>query len=292
MKLAWAFNPFDDNRTLQRTGLALLKGLRGTAASVEVVYVASPAEPQLATAFEVPLAQRYGSHPTRLIEAALRRLGLMRARVTVLSQPSPRLTACVRTLADHLARGRTDLTLIASHARVGIPRMVLGSFAETVVHLAKTDLLVFNERSRVAKTPKALLFAHDLTPAADRGLRSAITYAKAWGCALHVVHVPDPAYGFTFSGRAAAEAEAYRRRIQQRVGRLEAMVRKAGLSGSAVVDPKWHPVADRILQSGGSVRADILVVAAKSGRLAGLMGGSVTRTLLRTAPVPVLVIKR
>ena len=291
MKLAWAFNPFDENRKLQRTGLALLKGLRGAASAVEIVYVAWPGETQLSTAFEVPLDQRYSRYPTRLVETAMRRLAVARVRVTVLSQRSSGLTACVRTLADHLARGGADLTLVASHARKGIPRLVLGSFAETFVHLAKTDLLVFNEGSRVARSPKALLFAHDLSPAANRGLRSAITYARAWGCALHVVHVPEPAYGFTLSGRAG-DVAAYRRRIQAQVGRIEATVRRAGVDGSVVVHPEWYPVADRILQHRESVRADMLLVVAKSGRFAGLMGGSVTRKLLRTAPVPVLVIKR
>jgi nucleotide-binding universal stress UspA family protein len=291
MKLAWAFNPFDGNRKLERTGLALLKGLHRGASAVEIVYVAWPGEPQLSTAFEVPLEQRYSRYPTRLIKTAMRRLDLARVRVTVLSQRSSRLTACVRTLADHLARGGADLTLLASHARKGIPRLLLGSFAETLVHLAKTDLLVFNEGSRVARSPKTLLFAHDLSLADDRGLQAAITYARAWGCVLHVVHVPDPAYGFTFSGRAA-EVEAYRRRIRKQVDRIGATVQRAGVDGSVVIHPRWHPVAERILQHRESVRADMLLVVAKSGRVAGLMGGSVTRKLLRSAPVPMLVIKR
>lgn len=290
MKMAWAFNPFDDNHALQRHGRALAQALGGMA-GMEVVYVASPGEPRLATAFEVPIAQRYGAHPARLIEAALRRLRVPNARVTVLARRSPSLTGGVRALADHLSRRGTDLTLLASHARTGIPRLVLGSFAETLVHLAKTDLLVFNERSRVGRAPRALLLAHDLSAAGARGLGAAIRYATAWKCALHVVHVPAPAYGFTFR-RRAGEVAAYRRGIQGRVDCIEAAVRRAGLEGSVVIDPRWHPVAGRILRRREAVGADLLLVAARSGRFAGLIGGSVTRALLRTAPVPVLVVKR
>jgi len=291
MKMAWAFNPFDDNRKLQRTALTLLRRLRRAADPIEAVYVASPGEAQLAVAFDVPIDQRYSRHPKRLIEKALRRLGIRNTTVAVLSQDSPSLTTCVRTLAEHLARNRFDLTFLASHARTGVSRLVLGSFAETLVHLAKTDLLVFNEASRVARAPKVLLFAHDLSPAGDRGLRQSIRYAKAWGCALHVVHVPMVSDDVAFRGRGG-EVEAYRGRVRQEVGRIEAAVRRAGLVGSAVIEARAHPVAEQIVQRVASSRADLLLVVGKSGRFAGWLGGSVTRKLLRTSPVPVLVIKR
>ena len=289
MRIAWAFNPFDDNRRLQKNAVALLDAVRGGDGPLEVVYVASPAEAQLATAFDVPAAERFSAHPKRLIEAALRELGVARATVTVLPQRSASLTAGVRALAAHLAQRKPALTLIASHARQGLPRLMLGSFAESFVHVSKTDLLVFNAHSRV-RAPQALLFAHDLSAAADQGLRAAIGYAKRWRCALHVIHVPDPAYGFTLSGREA-QVEAFRRTVREQVAGVEATLKRAGLSGSVVIDPAWNPVAELILKRRQRVRADMLVVVAKTGRLASLVGGSVTRQLLRAAPLPVLVIK-
>ena len=288
--IAWAFNPFDDNRTLQQRAVALLAAVRGPGAALEVVYVASPAEGKLATAFEVPAAQRFSAHPTRLIETALRKLGVAGATVTVLPQRSPSLTAGVRALADHLARRKPELTILASHARKGLPRLVLGSFAETLVHASKTDLLVFNAHSRV-RAPKAPLFAHDLSAAADRGLRTAMAFARRWGCALHVIHVPDAAYGYAFSGREA-QVKAFRLQVERRVAAIEARLKRAGLRGTVVVDPQWSPVSELILARLRAVRADMLVVVAKSGRLASLIGGSVVRQLLRSAPLPVLVLKR
>jgi nucleotide-binding universal stress UspA family protein len=291
VKIAWAFNPFDDNRRLQRTALELLQRVRGAVEPIEIVYVASPGEIQLAVAFDVPVKQRYGRYPMRLIERAVHRLAIANARITVLRQSSASLTAGARTLAQHLVRRRFDLTLLASHARTGVRRLALGSFAETLVHLAKTDLLVFNEASRVARAQKVLLFAHDLSPAGDRGLRQSIRYAKAWGSVLHVVHVPMVGEDVAFGGRGG-EVEVYRRRVRQQVARIEAAVQRAGLAGSAVIAQRAHPVAEQVLQRLASVGADLLLVVGKSGRFTGLLGGSVTRKLLRTAPVPVLVIKR
>jgi nucleotide-binding universal stress UspA family protein len=46
-----------------------------------------------------------------------------------------------------------------------------------------------------------------------------------------------------------------------------------------------------ILSQAQRVHADLLLVFAKSGRLAGFMGGSVTRQVLRASVAPVLVLK-
>lgn len=290
MKLAWAFNPFDDTRRLQRTASELLRRVRGADDTVEIVYVASPGEPRLAVAFDVSVEERYGRYPLRLIERALHRLGVSGTRVTVLRQRRPSLTAAVRTLVGHLHGRRVDLTLVASRARRGMSRVVLGSFAETLVHLAKTDLLVFNDASRVTRGPRVLVFAHDLSAAAERGLRAAIRYARAWRCALHVVHGPVPGYRLAF-GAGAAGVDAYRCRVRPQLDHIAAQLRRAGLAGTVVVTAHPYPVVEQILQRVADVHADALLVVAKSGRVAGWLGGSVTRKLLRASPVPVLVLK-
>lgn len=292
MKLAWAYNPFDDDRRLERRAVDLLRRLRRARQPLELVYVASPGEPSLAVAFDVPIAERYGRHPQQLIERAARRLGIRGARVAVLPQRRPSLSAAVRALATHLHQRRIALTLIASHARRGVSRLVLGSFAESLVHVARTDLLVFNAASRVRRAaPRNLLFAHDLSAAGERGLGAALRYARAWGCALHVVHVPAPGHGGAAGSEATAVA-AYRRRVQPRLARLERRLQRAGLAGSIAVAPRLHPVAAQVLRRAADVDADLLLVVAKSGPAAGWLGGSVTRALLRSAAVPVLVLKR
>jgi len=291
MKLAWAFNPFDDNRNLQKNASALLRLLRRRGGTLEAVYVASPGETELATSFNVPETERFAGYPRRLVESALHRLGLVRSKVTVLTRRDLSLTASVRAIAGHLARARPDLTLVASHARRGISRLFLGSFAETLIHLSRTNLLVFNERTRIRPKVGAILFAHDLSAESDKGLRKAIEYAKAWRCELHVIHVPEPAYKFEL-GSHSARAEALRREVGQRLRGIEARTKRAGLKGSARIDPEWSPISELILRRAARVRAGMVAVVAKSGRLAGLMGGSVTRKVVRESPVPVLIIKR
>lgn len=291
MKLVWAFNPFDDSRKLQQQAVAIVKSLTGARDSLEAVYVASPVEIELATAFDVPFAARFTTHPTTLVERAIRKLGFKKMKATVLTHDSVSLTSSVRALAAHTAAAKADITLLASHARKGVSRLFLGSFAETLVPLSKTDLLVFHENTRSAKrAPRTLLFAHDLTREGDRGFEKALGYAKRWKCALHVIHVPEPAYGIHFDDQNA-RVESYRKRVRTKVAALEARLKRARVEGSVVIDMRWAPISELILSQAQRVHADLLLVFAKSGRLAGMLGGSVTRQVLRASVAPVLVLK-
>ena len=291
MKLVWAFNPFDVNRKLQQRALAILQAIAGPRDSLEAVYVASPMEVALATAFDVPLAIRYSGHPQRLVEQGLRKLGLKRAVATVLTEDTLSLSAAARTLVSHAAHRQADITLVASHARKGVPRLFIGSFAETLVHLSKTDLLVFRETTRTSKgAPKHLLYAHDLSRAGDRGFERALLHAKRWKSALHVIHVPEPAFGIRFDDQDP-RVDTYRRQVKKKIEAIESRLKRSGARGSVAIDAQWAPISELVLAHAKRVHADLVLVFAKSGPLASFMGGSVTRQILRASAAPVLVIK-
>ena len=63
MKILWTFNPFDKNGELHKSGVNLLTTLFGKKDSVEAVYVASSAEAELATSFNIPEEKRYYDYP-------------------------------------------------------------------------------------------------------------------------------------------------------------------------------------------------------------------------------------
>ena len=292
MNLVWAFNPFDDNRKLQQKALATAKALLGARDRLEAVYVASPNEIALGTAFDVPLELRFSDYPKTLVEKAVRKLGSgKKITATVLPQRELSLTASARLFAAYLVQSGAEIALVASHARKGVSRLFLGSFAEALVHAAKTDLLVFHEGSKALKRePGVLLFAHDLTEQGDAGFQKALAHAKRWKRALHVIHVPAPSYGLHFDDQDK-RVEAYRKEVGTKIKRIEAALKRARVEGTVVIDAKWAPISELILARAKRVRADLLLVHAKSGRLAGFMGGSVTRQLLRASVAPVLVLK-
>ncbi|MCX6116187.1 MAG: universal stress protein [Proteobacteria bacterium] len=292
MKSVWAFNPFDKNKKLEQKGVALIRGISSNFEDVEAVFVASPDFLELSSAFNIPEKDRFTKYPKKLLDQALGRLKIKLNKSTVLVEDSISLTSSVKTLTNYLAKNKMDLVVVASRAKVGLSRFVLGSFAETLVHFSPVDLLIYNEQSTIAKkNPKNLLFAHDFSRSADKGLEKAIEYAKTWGSLLHVIHIPDPAFGFKFNGQSP-EVEQYRKRVRQKLQGIENKVASEGVFGSVEIDSNWSPVSERILAGAKSVKADFLLVVAKTGKLASFFGGSITRKILRSSTVPVLVMKK
>lgn len=291
MKYVLAFNPFDKNKKLVGKSVDLVGSILGSKEKVEAVFVASHSQVELATAFDVPENDRFSRYPEQLMKTAMKKLRIKTSKCTVLVEENLSLTSAVKQLAAYLDRSEATLAIVASRAKTGLSRLVMGSFAESLVHFSRVDLLLFNESSSVSKrAPQTLLFAHDYSKSADQGLDRALDYAKAWGCQLHVIHIPDPAYGYKFSGQKN-ESENFRKRIDQKLSRIEEKLKNAGVLGSVELDPRWSPVAELILKRASAVNADIVLVVAKSGKLASLLGGSVTRQVLRASPVPVLVVK-
>lgn len=292
MKYVWAFSPFDKNKKLDTKASTLVTSILGGKENVEAVFVASHSYTELATAFDVPEQDRFSRYPEKLLQTAMKKLRIKVSKCTVLVEEGLSLTSSVKRLAAYLNRSQTNVAIVASRAKSGLSRLLMGSFAESLVHFSPVDLLIFNENSSVHKrAPKTLLFAHDFSRSADKGLDRAIDYAKAWGCKLHIIHIPGPTYGFKFSGQNA-EIENYRKRVRRKLGLIKEKLIKAGVFGSAELDPRWSPVAERILKRASAVTADFVLVVAKSGKLASLLGGSVSRQILRASPVPVLVVKR
>jgi nucleotide-binding universal stress UspA family protein len=105
-----------------------------------------------------------------------------------------------------------------------------------------------------------------------------------------VIHLPEPAYGIHFADQDP-RVDSYRKQVQQKIHQIESALKRSKVEGSVVIETEWAPAAELILARAKQVRADLVLVVAKSGRLAGFMGGSVTRQILRASTAPVVVSK-
>ena len=143
---------------------------------------------------------------------------------------------------------------------------------------------------------KNIVAAVDFSNATPGVLNAAAELAKAFGAALHVLHVVEPepsytAYGFTpdeFPAIHLFQEEARKRattRLNELLGQVSSEVPNATVhlaEGSPL-----HAVLDYVKKNGG----DLVVVGAHGhGAVAALLLGSVAEGLVRKAIVPTLVI--
>ncbi len=284
MKILWTFDPFEKNKELHEFGKNLLVNLFTKKDSMQAVYVASNAEAELATAFNIPVKKRYTSYPKNLIKDELNEMDLKNVKVEVLLEESLSLTSVVKKIINYTKEKKIDLILIATNSKKVLPKMVLGSFAETLVHMSVCDLLIFHQLTKFAlKTPQNLLYAHDFSSKGSIGLMRAAEYAKKWNATLTVVYVPIPEVGM--------ELHEFKSSVQKKVEKLEKTMEKEKVKCRVHLEYDIKPINEIILDVAAKTKADIIAVAAQSNKLTALLGGSTTRKILRESLLPTLVLK-
>jgi nucleotide-binding universal stress UspA family protein len=143
---------------------------------------------------------------------------------------------------------------------------------------------------------KNIVAAVDFSNATPGVLEAAAHLAKAFGAALHVLHVVEPepsytAYGFTpdeFPAIHLFQEEA-RKRATNRLSQLLAQVSTEVPNSSVHLaeGSPLHAVLDYVKKQG----ADLVVVGSHGhGAMASLLLGSVAEGMVRKAAVPTLVI--
>lgn len=291
MKILWTFDPFENNRKLREIGKNLILNFFDQTDRISAVYVASRAEIQLTTAFDIPKKDRFSRYPKKVIVEQLRSLGLKNVAAHVLPELGISLTSAVKKLTAYALKPKANLIVTSTHGKVGFSKFVLGSFAETLIHFTQTDLLLYNQRTRISKNPKTIVYAHDFSKQSMTGIHKLLEYAHKWDTTITLVHVPRPEYAYKFS-EDAEDVEPYREFVRKSALKAEALIEENGIPCSTfITTDRKKSAVESILRIAKKVDADIVAVTAKSGRLAALLGGNITKNIIRESNVPTLVLK-
>ena len=284
MKVVWTFDPFDKNNELHLIGKKLLISLFNRIDSLEAVYIASNAEVELATAFSIPIEERYTEYPKKLIKNQLKKLSFKNIHVEVVFEKSLSLTATVQKIVNYSKINNIDLIVTATNSKLKLPQFMFGGFAESLVHISKCDLLTYHQKSKVStKAPANIIYAHDFSLKGERGLCRLIEYVNKWGAVLTIVHVaiPDATIGL----------QVFKNKTKKYGDKLEIYLTEQKVKYNLNIVYKISPIAETLFSISKKINADIIAVTAQSNKLTALLGGSVTRQVLRGSQLPTLVLK-
>ncbi len=107
-----------------------------------------------------------------------------------------------RVLTEETNSGKYDLLVIGARGLGAIPGGGLGTVCARVVRRTQIDALIIKDpQANLSKGP--IVVGVDGSPQAWGGLLTAITLARHWNCALHVVAAFDPYYHYVAFNRIA-----------------------------------------------------------------------------------------
>lgn len=213
------------------------------------------------------------------------------------------LNHSVETLLKYGGKIKAEMLLVSTHARHGIERWVLGSFAESVVLSSKIPVIAINPTQRLPNAIRRIFVPTDLSPASIKFVLKVGDFAQRVNAGVDLFYrQPDPLdpmiqQGVYAVGGGWVSMQNYiddsSKEAEQKLHKIEAGLRKRGLDAQSLVTTARgsSSLVNSIEEAAKARQADVIAVLTQSGPVAATMLGSVARGLVRTAPVPVMIFR-
>jgi nucleotide-binding universal stress UspA family protein len=197
-----------------------------------------------------------------------------------------------RTIVEYAEARGVDLVVVPTRGRSGLRRFLLGSTAERVVRQATVPVLTVrpDEDLRLDYPSRNVLVPTDGSDCAREALSVGVDVANVDGASLHVLSVVDTA-SLGVDVRTDVQSEQFEASANETVRRAVEFAEEAGVESVTGAVESGASVHRAILSYVDGHDVDLVVVGSH-GRtgLDRYILGSVTAKLLRTAPVPVLIV--
>jgi len=302
-KILWSFNPFQEDPRVLRKVSAFLKILaRQSKSPVQPVYVVSPAEVRVDLEFSVPAQDRYRAVALLECARALRKIsfpGLQAPEVLV--ENNLRLSASARSLAKYAQKIGAEAIVVGTQGKHGLGRLLLGSFAETLLLHSATPVITVNPLLKKTRPLKRALFASDFSAASRRAFAVFCAFLKklkAKVTLFHSIPLPFPwAYPATeyLLGLQPLSEGEYLRKVQkentQKAQAFLKIARRAKVPCELRLETSSHDVGSATLGYAKAKKIDAIALAAQTGRWETTLLGSTSREILREATMPVWVLR-
>ncbi len=288
MKILWPYEPFSRDGKLDKIGKEIILNYFSND-SVEAVYISSHAEIELTNAFNIPIRYRFSLFPKNLIKKQLDKLNLKNLKIKVIESNFLSTSKMTNELVNYAQEKKADLILLASNSKKTIPKFIFGSFAETLLHLSHTDVLIYHQKNAyLNKKPEKIIYAHDFTLKGYKGLLKAIEYAQKWDATLFVLHVPIPApelsdEDFLFS------IENNLKKCDQLLSKMKIKFKIMNLLEDYSIDEL--SIDEVILLFARKNKIDLIAMSTQANNLKIVLGGSIARKVLRKSTKPILIFK-
>lgn len=265
-------------------------------AHLEAVYVLAPSSFNWTGDFSGPWFKRYRPYAENQLENIY---GAQNINYEVALCKSSSLRESARTLIRRADRMGAHLLIVATHARQGLERLAMGSFAETLILTSDIPVLVVNPEHKFPASIRRILVPTDLGKESRKFVRSLRGLAERLESEIILLYKkPDPMDPIIQQGvyslgggwiSAQSFLEEENDRNNEQLTEMTEDLRARGLNVSSMVDSSPFSLIESINQTALDKHADMIALVTHSGPWSAAILGSVARSLVRSATVPILI---
>lgn len=190
-------------------------------------------------------------------------------------------------LPEKIAGDEIDLIILATHGSLGLRHLLLGSFAEDLIHTSPCPVLTMGPHAKVNSEaefiPKHILFATDATPDSFRALPHATLFAHKAGTDLTLLQVLPK------GSEASPQGTAFCALMR------EALHHALPVSAIKECAPEivvcFGDTVDEILNAARERQSELIVMGARGNNNKASFSRSVSYGVIAQANCPVLTVR-
>jgi nucleotide-binding universal stress UspA family protein len=303
-RIIWGIDAFDPSASRLEAAGALLSAIYDkTGAEIQPAYVLSPGELNLPLEYSGTLVERYLPNAQMALADAIEKLHLPKELMQphVIIRETQSAMQAASALAEYADRMGADAIVVNTHGRSGFKRLLLGSFAETLLLESRCPVFVVPPEATTRRAPIGnIVFPTELRSNSKNSFTCAVELARTFGAKLALLHeIPHAIEPIVQSGVYLLGGgwipiqDYYNEESDRKSRRAKAWARWAkghGVETEAIVELGGVAIADRIIACAKERSADLIAMEAHSGRVASALIGSVVRQVVRVAPCPIWVL--
>lgn len=289
-KIIWSVNVLDASE-LQEHALFLLGAMtRPTGVEVIPVFVMDAAralsigDVNFVEAFKA-LAEKKMSELVHNCDVASMSKG------KILENPSGSTRAHVQSLIDFAVKEKAEAIVASTHARKGVPRFFMGSFAETLILNSKIPVITLNPQTQVRERISKILFPTTFDPESRPAFEQAVEMATILEAKLTLFYKEPLLLSPFVDPEVYAYIEADAKLRSRDAAEWKDWAIKAGVPTEIHLDNQPGYVAPAIESYASEKNMDLIVMATQANALSSVVLGSSTRQVIRQSPCPVWVLR-
>lgn len=217
----------------------------------------------------------------------LNNLGLKNLRAEVKTCKGRSRTDSIKALMSFRREKKADVIVVGSRNKKGLSRFFMGSFAETLIFTAKCPTLIISPEMKPVKSIDRILFCSQLRDKYRADFNRILKFANK-----HKTHITLFNY-FGLGSGSKEQPQFIKDRLNERVKNTETLIKtgdKAGIKVDSYIEKKELGIDKAILNTAKKANCQLIAMKGKSDALHAFLIGSTTRSVVRHAEVPVLII--
>lgn len=298
-RVIWAVEAFPETPDLTAQAARALRAVLPKAEEenlVEPVYVRRPKQFNLESQDFRVEGKNLEADAKRNVEKVLSITPVPHVRpLKYLTADGNSLRMTVSALIDYALESSATVIAVSTHARKRVPRLFLGSFAESLILESPLPVMISNPVARlIPDRITHILFPTDFSEKSRDAFEQIVGLARELNAKLLLFHKFEYPYHETaYPFVPPVLVRSIQELIEEKKHEAEEWVKRGE---SEKIEVRFHlskcksDAATAIIRNAAKLPSGMIAIASQTGPIASAILGSVTRKVIRGALCPVLVV--